>query len=277
MENVLRVENLSIEFNTARGISAAVRGVSLVLPRGKTLAIVGESGCGKSVLCKSIIGLLPKRGRITGGKILLDGINLAELSEKELCEVRGKRIALIPQNPMSALDPTLTIGAQLAECMPFTRRGGRDAAKGRALTLLRQVGISDAERIFSDYPHMLSGGMLQRAVIAAAVSSEPELLLADEPTTALDAVVQLETLELLLSLQRESGISMLLITHDLGVAAKTAHNIAVMREGEIVETGTAEETLLRPRHPYTRELLCSESGMREDNANGADAKREGGL
>lgn len=271
---MLTIENLSIEFNTARGISAAVRGVSLALPRGKTLAIVGESGCGKSVLCKSILGLLPKRGKITGGKILFGGINLAELSERELCAVRGRRIALIPQNPMSALDPTLKIGAQLIECMPGLKRDGREAAKNRALTLLRQVGIADAERIFSDYPHMLSGGLMQRAVIAAALSTGPELLLADEPTTALDAIIQLETLELLLSLQRETGISMLLITHDLGVAAKTAHNVAVMREGQIVEAGTAEETLLHPKHPYTRELLRPESGARADSEG---AEREGGL
>ncbi len=255
-ETILDVRNLSVSFRAYGGVVQAVRGVSFHLERGETLAIVGESGSGKSVSIKSVMGILPGSAAIDGGEILYDGIDLAKANEAKMHEIRGRRIGLVFQDPLSALNPIMRVGKQITEVL--TRRGFDKAeAQARALQLMRDVGIPEAERRIDLYPFQFSGGMRQRVVIAIALAGDPEILICDEPTTALDVTVQARILELINRLKEERGLSVIFITHDLGVVAQMADRIAVMYAGKIVETGTAEEIFFDPRHPYTWALLSS--------------------
>ncbi len=248
----LEVKNLSVSFPTPAGLLQAVRGISFTLQPGRTLALVGESGSGKSVTGRAIMGLNPKRAK-TAGEILLDGQDLLPLSEAELSPIRGKRIAMVFQDPMSSLNPILRIGKQITEVMDLPAKQARE----KALGLLREVGIRDPESCYRQYPFQLSGGMRQRIVIAIALASDPEILICDEPTTALDVTIQAQILELLARLKQEHHLSMLFVTHDFGVVANVADEIAVMYAGKIVEYGTAEEVFYDPRHPYTWALLSA--------------------
>jgi oligopeptide/dipeptide ABC transporter ATP-binding protein len=257
-EPLLAVRNLTSEFHTEHGVVRAVDGVSFELRRGQIVGVVGESGCGKSVMALSILGLLPRpRGKIAGGAVLLGGRQLVGLPERELCAIRGSRIAMIFQDPMSSLNPYLTVGEQIAEVAELHLSLGRREAWRRAVALLEKVHIPDPERRAAGYPHELSGGMRQRAMIAMALSCEPDILIADEPTTALDVTVQAQILSLLLDLRAERGLSILLITHDLGVVAASCDHVLVMYAGRIVEEAPRSALFRDPHHPYTRALLRS--------------------
>ena len=236
----------------------AVDGVSFALEAGRTLGIVGESGCGKSVSALSIMGLVPQPpGRIAGGEILFDGVDLLKLPAAQLRELRGDRISMIFQEPMSSLNPAFTIGDQIAEVLLRHRKLSQQQAQDRAIEMLRRVRIPSPELRFHDYPHRLSGGMRQRAMIAMALACEPRLLIADEPTTALDVTIQAQILELMRSLREETGTAIILITHDLGVIAELADDVAVMYAGRIVEHASVERLFAEPQHPYTIGLLGS--------------------
>jgi oligopeptide/dipeptide ABC transporter ATP-binding protein len=252
---LLEVENLTTYFTSRRGDVHAVDGVSFALERGRTLGIVGESGCGKSVTALSIMGLLAPNARIVDGAVRFDGRDLTRLSDRELEDVRGRQIAMIFQDPMTSLNPTLTIGLQLTETMRRHLDMSRDEARRRAVELLEEVHIPNARRRLDDYPHRYSGGMRQRVMIAIALSCNPKLLIADEPTTALDVTVQAGILDLLDELRTEHEMSMIIITHDMGVVAESADDIAVMYAGQIVEQAGAEALFDRPEHPYTEALL----------------------
>jgi peptide/nickel transport system ATP-binding protein len=255
---LLRVENLKTHFHTRDGIVRAVDGVSFEVMPGETLAVVGESGCGKSVTAMSILRLLPMPpARIAGGRIEFDGRNLLDLSEPEMRKVRGNAISMIFQEPMTSLNPVLTIGRQVAEALVLHRGMSERAAMTRAAEMLRKVHIPEADRRLTQYPHELSGGMRQRVMIAMALACGPRLLIADEPTTALDVTIQAQILELMLELREETGASVILITHDLGVVAEVAHRVVVMYAGRKVEEAPIEELFAAPRHPYTRGLLGS--------------------
>ena len=255
-EPILSVRDLRISFRAYGGIVQAVRGVSFDLARGETLAIVGESGSGKSVSTKAVMGILPPNAVIEEGSILYDGLDLTKVDEAKMHEIRGRRIGLVFQDPLSALNPIMRVGKQIAEVL--TRRGmDKKQARERALQLMRDVGIPDAERRIEQYPFQFSGGMRQRIVIAIALAGDPEILICDEPTTALDVAVQAKILELINRIKEERHLSVIFITHDLGVVAQMADRIAVMYAGKIVETGTAEEVFFDPRHPYTWALLSS--------------------
>ena len=253
---LLEVEDLRTHFGTRRGDVHAVDGVSFSVEKGKTLGIVGESGCGKSVTALSIMGLLPMPpAKRVGGTIRFDGRELSKLSEHELENVRGRQISMIFQDPMTSLNPTLTIGTQLTETMLRHLDLSKDAARKRAGELLEEVHIPNARQRLDDYPHRYSGGMRQRVMIAIALSCNPRLLIADEPTTALDVTVQAGILDLLEELREEHDMAMIIITHDMGVVAEAADDIAVMYAGQIVEQATAEELFYHPEHPYTEALL----------------------
>jgi oligopeptide transport system ATP-binding protein len=253
---LLEVEDLRTYFGTRRGQVHAVDGVSFSVEKGKTLGIVGESGCGKSVTALSIMGLLPTPpARIVSGSIRFDGRDLTGLSGRELEDVRGRQIAMIFQDPMTSLNPTLTIGTQLTETMLRHRDVTKRQARIRAVELLDEVRIPNARQRLDDYPHRYSGGMRQRVMVAIALSCNPRLLIADEPTTALDVTVQAGILDLLEELREEHEMAMIIITHDMGVVAETADDIAVMYAGQIVEQANAEELFYRPEHPYTEALL----------------------
>ena len=254
-DNILDVKDLTVTFSSEGGRVHALRGIDLSLVRGETLAIVGESGSGKSVTSRAIMRLLAPTASVSG-EILFEGRDLLSLTEGEMCRVRGGRIAMIFQDPMSSLDPIVKVGRQLTEAM---RIGGMTAreAKARSLDLLSEVGIGDAERIYGEYPFRLSGGMRQRIVIAIALGSDPELLICDEPTTALDVTIQSQILGLINKIKKERSLSVIFITHDLGVVAGMADRIAVMYAGRIVELGSCEEIFYEPAHPYTRALLSS--------------------
>ena len=255
-DTILSVRDLSVSFRAYGGLVRAVRGVSFDLRRGETLAIVGESGSGKSVSVKAVMGILPGSAQIDSGEILYDGQDLAKAPEEKMHEIRGKRIGLVFQDPLSALNPIMRVGKQIMEVL--ARRGmGKAEARERTLQLMRDVGIPEAERRIDLYPFQFSGGMRQRVVIAIALAGDPEILICDEPTTALDVTVQAKILELINRLKEERNLSVLFITHDLGVVAQMADRIAVMYAGKIVETGTAEEIFFDPRHPYTWALLSS--------------------
>lgn len=254
MRNNLEVKNLRVSFKTDAGKLQAVRDISFALEPGRTLAIVGESGSGKSVTSRAIMGILAGNATVEAGQILYEGEDLLKLSEKQMCRIRGKKIAMIFQDPLSSLDPIMRIGKQITEAMG---KMSRKEAKERVLHLMTEVGISEPERRFYQYPFELSGGMRQRIVIAIALASDPEILICDEPTTALDVTIQAQILELINGLKRERGLSVIFITHDLGVVANVADDIAVMYAGKIVEQGTAEEIFYDPRHPYTWALLSS--------------------
>jgi peptide/nickel transport system ATP-binding protein len=255
---LLRVENLKTHFHTRDGVIRAVDGVSFEVNAGETLAIVGESGCGKSVTAMSILRLLPMPpARIAAGRIEFDGRNLLDLAEPEMRKVRGNAISMIFQEPMTSLNPVLTVGRQIAEALVLHRGLSQKEATSRATEMLRKVHIPEAERRITQYPHELSGGMRQRVMIAMALACGPRLLIADEPTTALDVTIQAQILELMRELHRETGAAIILITHDLGVVAEMAQRVVVMYAGRKVEEAPIEELFASPRHPYTRGLLGS--------------------
>ncbi|GIP27921.1 ABC transporter ATP-binding protein [Paenibacillus sp. J23TS9] len=263
MNSLLEVKDLQVSFYTYAGEVQAVRDVSFSLGKGETLAIVGESGSGKSVTSKSIMRLLAKSAKIKNGSIRFEGKELASLPEKQMQGIRGKEISMIFQDPMTSLNPTMTIGRQITEVLRKHRNMGRDEAAKRAVELLNQVGIPNPEKRLKQYPHQLSGGMRQRVVIAIALACNPKVIIADEPTTALDVTIQAQILELMNRLQQQMETSIILITHDLGVVAHMASRVAVMYAGKIVETGTVDEIFYEPKHPYTWGLLASMPKLHE--------------
>ncbi|WP_438313740.1 ABC transporter ATP-binding protein [Sporosarcina sp. FA9] len=257
-EKVLTVEDLQVSFTTFGGEVQALRGVTFDLYKGETLAIVGESGCGKSVTANTIMGLIPQPpGKIKNGKVLFKNQNLAKMSKSRLRKVQGVDISMIFQDPMTALNPTLQIGEQLTEGLRTHQKVSKAAAFEKAISMLELVGIPNPKERMKQYPHQFSGGMRQRIVIAIALICEPELLIADEPTTALDVTIQAQILELFEEIQTKMGVSIILITHDLGVVAKIADRIAVMYAGKIIEIGDKREIFYTPQHPYTKGLLNS--------------------
>jgi oligopeptide transport system ATP-binding protein len=257
-ETLLEAKDLVIRFTLRGRTLSAVRSASLELRAGETLAVVGESGSGKSVFAKSFLGMLDKNGRVESGSIRYRGAELASLKgEREWLSVRGSRIAMVFQDPMTALNPLKTVGEQIREAAALHRGLDKEQSRLLALDMLARVGISEPERRYGQYPHEFSGGMRQRAVIAAAIACGPEILICDEPTTALDVTIQAQILELIKSLQRDLGMAVLFITHDLGVVAKMADRIAVMYAGQVVEEGLSAEIFYDPRHPYTWALLAS--------------------
>jgi oligopeptide/dipeptide ABC transporter ATP-binding protein len=255
---LLAVEDLHVEFDTYGGIVKAVRGASFNVRPGKTLAIVGESGCGKSVTVQSILGLIPMPpGRITSGTALLNGVDIIRQKVIDGEDIRGNRVGMIFQDPMSSLNPTMRVGDQIAETLIVHRGVTRADAYARAVELLAQTHIPEPAKRAKQYPFAFSGGMLQRAMIAMAIACEPDILIADEPTTALDVTIQAQILELIEELQREKGMAVVLITHDLGVVARMADDVVVMYAGEIVEKGAVDEIFYEPAHPYTRGLRAA--------------------
>ncbi|MBQ3534310.1 MAG: ABC transporter ATP-binding protein [Clostridia bacterium] len=256
-EVVLSVKDLRINFRAYGGLVQAVRGISFDLYRGETLAIVGESGSGKSVSIRAIMGILANNAIIAEGSIMYDGMDLTKLTEDQFHEIRGNRIGLIFQDPLSALNPIMKIGNQITESLRLNRHMKSEEAKKVALELMESVGIPNAEKRFDQYPFQFSGGMRQRIVIAIALAGDPEILICDEPTTALDVTVQAKILELINKIKKERNLSVIFITHDLGVVANMADRVNVMYAGKVVETGTAEEIFFEPAHPYTWALLNS--------------------
>ena len=254
--HLLILDNLSVKIPCPRGLLRAVDGVSLFLERGRTLALVGESGCGKSMLCRAVMGILPGAA-VVGGRILFAGENIGALPEKKRNEIRGRRIGIVLQDPMSSLNPVMKIGLQIAEPMRFHLRISRATAIERTVSLLESVGLPRPAERMNFYPHQLSGGMRQRVAIAIALACDPELLIADEPTTALDVTVQAEILSLLGRLQKERNMAMILVTHDLGVVAGRAHDTAVMYAGRIVEQAPTDELFARMRMRYAKALFQS--------------------
>jgi oligopeptide transport system ATP-binding protein len=258
VDSILQVKDLRISFSTHAGEVEAVRGVTFDLRNGETLAIVGESGSGKSVTAKSLMRLLPEANtRIKGGEAIFEGQDLLKLSEKRMQGIRGPKIAMVFQDPMTSLDPTMKVGRQITESLTKHLGMSGSRARERAVELLKMVGIPNAEARVRQYPHQFSGGMRQRVVIAIALACDPQILIADEPSTALDVTIQAQILELLRDLQERIGTSIILITHDLGVVAQTARRVAVMYGGKIVETGTVREIFYNPQMPYTWGLLAS--------------------
>jgi len=254
---VLEVRDLRVRISSRRGIVRAVDGVSLEVASGEALGLVGESGSGKSMTLRAIIGVLPAEGRVSGGQILLDGVDLVPLRQSDLNRIRGPKIAMIFQEPMSALNPVMRVGHQIAEGPRVHLGYSKAKAAERALELMQRVGIPDPERRFRAYPHEFSGGMRQRVMIAIALSCEPEIILCDEPTTALDVTIQDQILRLLSRLCRESGVSLIFVTHDLPVVGEICDQVAVMYGGQLVERGAVRDVLLDPRHPYTLGLVRS--------------------
>ncbi len=258
MAKLLEIENLRTQFFTADGVVRAVDDVTYDVNEGETVALVGESGCGKSVSALSILRLIPwPPGRIVGGSIRFLGKDLLQLSDPEIRRVRGHQIAMVFQEPMTSLNPVLTIGLQLTETMQYHLGMSNEQAAKRAVELLRMVGIADGERRLQQYPHHFSGGMRQRVMIALALSCEPKLIIADEPTTALDVTIQAQILQLMKDLSNRMGVALMIITHNLGVVARYADRVNVMYAGKIVEEGTAEQIYHSPKHPYTIGLLAS--------------------
>lgn len=257
MQNILEIKNLNISFQMEDQIARAVHGVDFVLEKGKVIGIVGESGCGKSVTAMSILGLLPSNAVIDSGEILFNGINLLTLSCKEMQKIRGSKISLIPQDPLTSLNPLYTVGEQIIETIEYHRKVSRNEAKKIAVETLKSVKIPEPENRLNDYPHQFSGGMRQRVIIAIALCCNPELIIADEPTTALDVTVQAQILELIRQIQLQQGTSLVFITHDLGVVAEFCDNVAVMYAGKIVEYALVSDIFKNPLHPYTQGLLES--------------------
>ena len=259
MSNVLEITDLKVQFNTGRGVVQAVNGISYSVSPGETVAIVGESGSGKSVAAMSILRLVqtPPGQIMPGSSIRFDGREILAMDEREMRTLRGGQISMVFQEPMTSLNPVFTVGAQIAEAITLHLRLTGRAARLRALEFLSMVGISDPERRYEQYPHQLSGGMRQRVMIAMALSCNPKIIIADEPTTALDVTIQAQILELMRSLTKQLGVSLILITHNLGVVARYAERVMVMYAGRIVEEGTVREIFRSPRHPYTIGLLNS--------------------
>ena len=286
--NVLEVRNLKTYFFTDEGIVKAVDDVSFQVPKGKTLGLVGESGCGKSVTAMSIARLISAPGRIVGGQVLLNGRDIIPLSDREIRQVRGSQISMIFQEPMTALNPVLTVGFQIAEAVLAHEKISRREAWSRAVEAMKAVSIPDPEKRAKDFPHQLSGGMRQRIMIAMALVCNPAIVIADEPTTALDVTIQAQILELLDSLREKYQLSLILISHDLGVIAEVAETVAVMYAGKIVEIGPAMDVFHNPRHPYTEGLLRSvprlgsslekgEAQARQGAASGGEAQARQGA
>jgi peptide/nickel transport system ATP-binding protein len=266
MNNLLQIEGLRTTFRTPMGEIAAVDGVSLGVARGRTLGIVGESGCGKSILSLSVMRLVPPPGRIAGGRVMFDGQNLLDLSPAAMRDIRGNRIAMIFQEPMTSLNPVFTVGDQITEAMKAHDKSASDRAlRAKAIAALDRVRIPAPDRRFDEYPHQMSGGMRQRVMIAMALACEPDLLIADEPTTALDVTVQAQILDLLRDLQAQSGMAIILITHDLGVVAEMADEVAVMYAGKVAERAAGPEIFDDPQHPYTLGLLGSIPKLEEQH------------
>ncbi len=257
MSKLLEVKDLKVSFNTYNGEVQAVRGVSFDLNKGETLAIVGESGSGKSVTSMALMQLLAGQGYIKEGQILLEGEDLVKKSVKEMQKIRGKDISMVFQDPMSSLNPTMKIGNQIMEGLIKHQNMNRESAKKRAIELLSQVGIPQPEIRINQFPHQFSGGMRQRVVIAIALACNPKVLIADEPTTALDVTIQAQILELMKDIQKETDSAIIFITHDLGVVANVADKVAVMYAGKIIEMGTVDDIFYNPKHPYTWGLLGS--------------------
>lgn len=258
MGKLLEVKDLYVSFDTHGGEVHAVRGVNFELEKGETLAMVGESGSGKSVTSKALMGLIPNPpGRIKSGAILFDGRDLTKLAEQDMQSIRGKEIAMIFQDPMTSLNPTMTVGNQIMEGLRKHQKMNREAAYARTKELLALVGIPNPDARVNQYPHQFSGGMRQRVVIAMALACNPRLLIADEPTTALDVTIQAQILELMKDIQKKTDVGIIFITHDLGVVANVADRVAVMYAGKIVEVGTVDEIFYNPKHPYTWGLLAS--------------------
>lgn len=266
--NLLEIKNLTTAFHTSQGMVRAVDDVSFSIKPGETLALVGESGCGKSTVAYSILRLISEPGKIESGKIILSNCtggvaspsastDLLKISEKEICSIRGNRIAMIFQEPMTSLNPVFTIGDQIAEAVILHQKVSKKEGRNRAIEMLKKVGISNPENRVDDYPHQMSGGMRQRVMIAMALSCNPSLLIADEPTTALDVTIQAQILDLMQKLKEEMNMAILLITHDLGVVAEYAERVAVMYAGEIVEEAPVGDLFTNKHHPYTRGLLAS--------------------
>lgn len=257
LEPILHIKDLRTSFFTEEGEVKAVDGVTLTVPRGETIGVVGESGCGKSVMALSVLRLIDRPGRIVGGEILFHGQDILTISNKEMLAIRGNRISMIFQEPMTSLNPVFTIGDQIRESFRIHQRMGARAAHGRALEMLKMVGIPSPEKRMQQYPFELSGGMRQRVMIAMALACVPELLIADEPTTALDVTIQAQILELIKDLQQKLGMSVMIITHDLGIVAETCNYVAVMYCGNIVEYAAVEPLFKDPLHPYTAGLFKS--------------------
>ena len=257
MTHLLEVRNLQTHFPTRAGLVRAVDGVSFHLDRGELLGLVGESGCGKSITALSVMRLVALPGKIVNGEILFDGRDLLKLSDAEMREMRGDDIAMIFQDPMTSLNPVFTVGEQISEALRLHRKMSKKQARQATVEAMREVAIPDPARRVDDYPHQLSGGMRQRVMIAMALACNPKLLIADEPTTALDVTIQAQILELLDDLRKQRELAVLLITHDLGVVAEVADRVAVMYTGRIVEESPVDELFARPKHPYTEGLLRS--------------------
>ena len=265
---LLELQGLKTHFFTEAGVVRAVDGVTYRIPHGKTLGVVGESGCGKSISALSILRLIPDPGKIVEGQVLFDGNDLSTLSEAEMRAIRGNRISMIFQEPMTSLNPVFTVGNQIAEAIILHEKATRDEARRRTIELLQKVGIPSPEQRIDEYPHQMSGGMRQRIMIAMALACNPALLIADEPTTALDVTTQAQILDLLKELQKEFGMSILMITHDLGVIAETADEVVVMYAGKIVEYAETGELFGNPMHPYSQGLFRSRPklGMNPEDA-----------
>ena len=258
MAKLLEISNLTTHFFTQDGVVKAVDGITYDLEEGEVLGVVGESGCGKSVHALSIMRLVPSPpGRTVAGEVVFEGENLLTMDDSEMRNIRGNRIAMVFQEPMTSLNPVLTIGRQLTETLELHQKMNKQQARERAADLLQTVGIPDALQRLSDYPHQFSGGMRQRVMIAMALSCNPKLIIADEPTTALDVTIQAQILELMQDLARDFGTAMIIITHNLGVVARYADNVNVMYAGKIIETGSSQEIYHNPKHPYTLALLNS--------------------
>ena len=264
MDSLLSVKDLQVQFQTKKGINTAVDGISFSIGKGEILGIVGESGCGKSVSSMSILRLLGTNAKISQGSIKLGDKELLSLSEDEMCKIRGNEIAMIFQDPMTALNPIMTIGDQLIEPLVIHQGYKKKDAWKEASEVLKKVGIAAPEKRMKEYPHQLSGGMRQRIMIAMAVSCAPKLLIADEPTTALDVTIQAQILELMLELREKLNTAIMLITHDMGVVAETADNILVLYAGKVVEYGSVKDIFNDPKHPYTQGLLSSIPPLTED-------------
>lgn len=255
MAHLLEVKNLTTEFRNDFGRHTPVENISFYLKEGEILSFVGESGCGKSVTSLSIMGLLERGGTVTCGSAFFDGKDLLSLSEKEKNKIRGKDIAMIYQDPMTSLNPSFTIGSQMIEVIRTHNKMSKKEAKALAIAMLEKAGLKEGESLLNRYPHTLSGGMCQRVMIAMAISCSPKILIADEPTTALDVTIQAQIMKLLKELQKEMGMSMILITHDMGLVAQMADRVAVMYAGQIVEEAAVSELFMHPVHPYTKALL----------------------
>jgi peptide/nickel transport system ATP-binding protein len=256
MSHLLEVEDLHVDIPIATGDLHAVRGIGFTVQKGETLGLVGESGCGKSMTALALMNLLPNTARRRAARLVFAGTDLQGLNERKMADIRGDRMSMIFQEPMTSLNPSYTIGNQLMETMFRHRQAGRSEARNRAIFLLEKVGISAAKSRLGQYPHQLSGGLRQRVMIAMALMCDPALIIADEPTTALDVTIQAQILHLLRDLQREFRMAMILITHDLGIIARVTDRVAVMYAGEIVESGTVKDVFTQPLHPYTHGLLA---------------------